>query len=157
MNRLVWGVAVVLAAWTFSSAAWAQSMGRWNVPSTPAQFFGYGYGPGHQAPIVRAPGYQPLRVPRLAVVPAGCQPFCQVGWQDNDYGDLRCIDAGCCHGPLEPDAFPAIQATPATAQPPVSPLPSPPSGPSVHFVPTPPLPPVGNLSAPSVRPVRRSY
>jgi hypothetical protein len=45
--------------------ALAASFGRWHVPSTPAQFFGYGYGPGHHAPMVRRHGVQPPVVPRV--------------------------------------------------------------------------------------------
>jgi hypothetical protein len=49
-----------------SSEAWGWSSGRWNMPSTPAQYFGYGYGPGHQAPMLRMPCCQPMEGPRIA-------------------------------------------------------------------------------------------
>ena len=49
--------AAVLLACLLCGAAEGQSFGRWRVPSTPAQFFGYCYGPGHQVPMVRLPGH----------------------------------------------------------------------------------------------------
>jgi len=60
-------LAIVLGFFMVGTAE-AQSFGRWRMPSTPAQFFGYGYGPGHQAPMVRMPGCTPMSVQRLEVV-----------------------------------------------------------------------------------------
>lgn len=53
-----------------------QSIGRWRLPSTPAQYCGYGYGPGHHVPMIRKPHCQPLYVPRLAVAPGRCSGAC---------------------------------------------------------------------------------
>jgi len=66
-------LAVVLVCLTVGTAE-GQSLGRWRMPSTPAQFFGYGYGPGHHAPMVRMPSCTPQSVQRLDVVyPRSCQ------------------------------------------------------------------------------------
>jgi len=157
----------VLVAWTMSSTLFAQSMGRWHIPSTPAQFFGYGYGPGHQAPMVRARGYRPLHVPRLAVVEAGCEPFCRSG----AYGDERCMGSGCWSGPMQRPAptpngalpvggargnVPSSESIPAPPMPqaPADPLgsPQPVQTPGVNSVPTLPMPAVGSLFT---RPDRR--
>jgi hypothetical protein len=53
-------------------AASAQSFGPRHMPSTCAQFFGFRYGPGHHAPMVRMPG-RPQRTPRSIRQPAPCQ------------------------------------------------------------------------------------
>jgi len=72
-------LAVVLVGLT-AGVSEGQSMGRWRMPSTPAQFFGCGYGPGHHAPMVRMPCCTPMSVQRLNFVPCqGCQGGCGVG------------------------------------------------------------------------------
>ncbi len=49
----------------------AQSLGYWHLPSTPAQYCGLGFGPGHHAPIIRTHCCRPPRVPRC-VHTRGC-------------------------------------------------------------------------------------
>ena len=41
----------------------ALATGRWNMPGTIPQFFGYGNGPGYHAPRMRKPRYCPAKVP----------------------------------------------------------------------------------------------
>lgn len=48
-----------------------------DVPSDPAQFFGYGYGPGYHAPIVKAPCHRPPRMARYISAP--CYPAAPFG------------------------------------------------------------------------------
>ncbi len=76
-------IAVFLGGLTATGAqsfgqSFGQSLGRWRMPSTPAQFFGYGYGPGHHAPMIRMPDCQPMTVQRLEFASPGCQS-CQPG------------------------------------------------------------------------------
>lgn len=59
-----------------SSEARGWSSGRWNMPSTPAQYFGYGYGPGHHAPALRMPCCQPMDGPRVVFTPDCPQSYC---------------------------------------------------------------------------------
>jgi len=68
-------LAVVLLAGFAAGTARGQSLGRFRMPSTIAQFVGVGYGPGHHAPIVRPQCYQPIQVPRFVEVPGGHWPY----------------------------------------------------------------------------------
>lgn len=100
----------------------AQSWGCLGLPSTTAQYLGYGYGPGRHAPLVRTPGQRPAAVPRRVVHPAAYGPL----WPA-DYQYVRCYgDCGQCGvaGPVAP--MPAMAPTPAV-NPPVlaAPLPAP--------------------------------
>jgi len=90
-------LAVVLVCLT-AGVSEGQSLGRWRMPSTPAQFFGCGYGPGHHAPIVRMPCCTPMSVQRLNFVP--CQG-CQGG------GGVGCANQGgmCCGAQLAPQPY----------------------------------------------------
>jgi hypothetical protein len=47
----------------------AHATGRWNLPSTVPQYFGYGHGPGYHAPRIRMPGHSPSRVLCLVKTP----------------------------------------------------------------------------------------
>lgn len=60
---------LILFCCACAEAAQGQSFGRWDVPSTPCQFFGFGNSAGHHAPMVRTLGGRPTYVPRLAFVP----------------------------------------------------------------------------------------
>lgn len=65
--RLSWlSITLALAVCLLSSKANGWSAGRWNMPSTNAQYFGYGYGPGHHAPMLRMPCCHPNDGRRLA-------------------------------------------------------------------------------------------
>lgn len=59
--------AILLLACACGSNLQAQDCGLWNVPGNTGQFFGHGFGAGHHAPMVRAPGRHPHHVPRVAV------------------------------------------------------------------------------------------
>jgi len=78
-------VAVVLVCLTVGTAE-GQSLGIWRLPSTPAQFFGFGYGPGRHAPMVRMPCHTPMSVQRLEIVhPQVGQGYCEVGCAGQPY------------------------------------------------------------------------
>jgi len=72
LSRSLFGLAL-LCVGMLSEAAFAQSFGHWHLPSTPAQFCGYGYGAGHHVPMIRPVDCEPLWVPRTIHV-YGCQP-----------------------------------------------------------------------------------
>jgi hypothetical protein len=56
----------------------AHATGRWNLPSSVPQYFGYGNGPGYHAPRVRIPGHTPAKVSRRVKMPAnGCPGNCE--------------------------------------------------------------------------------
>jgi len=66
----------LIVACLLAGVAEGQSIGRWRLPSTPAQYFGCGVGPGHHAPMVRAPRYQPPRMQRITITTHRRAPFC---------------------------------------------------------------------------------
>ncbi|QDT01169.1 hypothetical protein [Adhaeretor mobilis] len=72
-------VVVTLSIGCLSSGAIAKGTGLWRLPSSTAQYFGCGNGPGHHAPMIRSPGYQPPQVQRLKFIPAKQGPFCKAG------------------------------------------------------------------------------
>ena len=82
MHSFRLSLALLLACWT-ADAACGQSFGRWNLPSTTAQVFGYGNGAGHHAPMVRTLGCKPERVPRVALVPCKSRVGCSACKQPN--------------------------------------------------------------------------
>jgi len=90
-------LAIVLLCLTVGTAE-GQSFGRWRMPSTPAQFFGYGYGPGHHAPMVRTPCSTPMSVQRLEVV------YPQRGTRNCSHG---CADQRSGYGiaPTQPPCY----------------------------------------------------
>ncbi|MCA9238208.1 MAG: hypothetical protein KDA44_22200, partial [Planctomycetales bacterium] len=73
------------------SAALGNDIGRWRMPSTVAQASAFGYGPGHHAPIVRAPGYRTPPAPRIVLAPPGQPPFCPQA-----YREIGGCGAGSC-------------------------------------------------------------
>lgn len=83
--------AALAAAATLSvHAAAAQSMGYMRMPSTLPQYFGFGYGAGHHAPIVRTPLKRPDRVQRVMIVgPQHSQ------WAPAGYAPIGCHDGAC--------------------------------------------------------------
>ncbi|QEG32865.1 hypothetical protein Pr1d_01260 [Bythopirellula goksoeyrii] len=60
-----------LLALMLAGTSSAQSIGYWHLPSTHAQYCGFGCGPGHHVPMIRTHGCAPLRVPRC-VHTRGC-------------------------------------------------------------------------------------
>jgi hypothetical protein len=105
------------------------------LPSTTAQYLGYGYGAGHHAPLVRTPGQRPAYTPRRVAHPAVYGPL----WPA-DYQYIRCNgECESCGVPMQP--MPAMQP-PALAAP-MSPLPM--------YAPAPQLaPPMAQQAAPGV-------
>ncbi len=104
MHRLCHSLGLSLALFFVcccADAAKAQSFGRWNLPSTTAQVFGYGNGAGHHAPMVRTLGCKPERVPRVAFVPCkrrvGCST-CNSTCKQPNFVPLPTAVAGCTGG-----------------------------------------------------------
>lgn len=60
---------LLAAAATSVASQDAAALGPSAMPSRLAQCLGYGYGPGHHAPIVRTPGVHPDHVPRYTRIP----------------------------------------------------------------------------------------
>ena len=119
-----------------ATSAQAQSIGRWNLPSTTAQYFGCGYGPGHHAPMVRMPCCAPMKVQRLEFVETPCHSCspCNCGfagasspcWNPGPqpcYGGYAADQnlGGCpCSAPQQlfcPPAMPAILSEPQLGPP----------------------------------------
>lgn len=74
------------------------------MPSTIAQAAGFGYGPGHHAPMVRAPHHRTPPAPRVTVVPPGVQPFCPQAYR-NIAGCGGDCGAGGCPGWMRPGPY----------------------------------------------------
>jgi len=102
-----------------------QSRGRWRLPSTPAQFFGCGHGPGHHAPMVRMPCYTPMSVQRLEFA----RPPVGQGYYESGCADWSCYGSNEIVQPMpsspsspSQDMFsaPAMPITPMAPQPDLS-------------------------------------
>lgn len=96
-------------------------------PSNCAQWWGYGYGPGHQAPMVKTRDAASERGPRYVYVPRGCElpypaPYAPIGC----YGGAGGCGCGANQGEagylpgagpmVYPHAQPAMAPPPAAAQ-----------------------------------------
>jgi hypothetical protein len=109
-------------ALTFAAAAvrpladvGAESMGRASMPSSAAQYFGYGYGAGRHAAIVRTPGMHGPNVPRNVRVPRYVGPLYPA-----PYAPVRCYGEACypSEAPAavpEPAPMPDVMPAPVTA------------------------------------------
>jgi len=73
MHGLRLCLTLLLTCWCAETAP-GQSLGRWGVPGTMAQFMGYGNSAGHHAPRVRSPSCKPPRVSRITFGPCQCAP-----------------------------------------------------------------------------------
>ncbi|TWT89649.1 hypothetical protein Mal64_00260 [Pseudobythopirellula maris] len=51
-------VGMLFLGGAFLFAADAQAVGRWNLPTSSNQWWGFGYGPGYHAPMVLGPSYK---------------------------------------------------------------------------------------------------
>jgi hypothetical protein len=105
----------VLAGGAFGGAerAAAQCFGLMHMPTTFPQYLGYGYGAGHQAPIVRTPGYSPERMQRMAFAPRGCGPQCPA-----PYAPIGCYDGACSGCGMSPQsAYPPSAYQPSVGAP----------------------------------------
>ena len=81
-----------------------QSFGFMSMPSSFAQYLGYGYGPGRHAPLVAVPGRHPQRTPRKAYMSEYLEPA--------PYDTIGCggwgADCGCAQG-MAPAPAPVVQ------------------------------------------------
>lgn len=101
-----------------SGAASSRAAGRWNLPSSVPQYFGYGHGPGYHAPRIRVRGYYPPHQPRYVVVhsSSGCNSFYpDRGQPGQDFG-------ACSHGTEAVQPVPMMPAMPADSV--VEPIPA---------------------------------
>jgi hypothetical protein len=93
----------------------AESLGRASMPSTLAQYFGYGYGAGRHAPIVRTPGMHGPHVSRNVRVPRSAGPLYPAA-----YEPLRCYGEACYGDAAMPAVAPQPEAAPDAIPTPVS-------------------------------------
>jgi len=100
LNLVSQCLALLLACWCIDAAR-AQAYGPWRIPSTSAQFFGYGFGAGHHAPIVRTLGGCPPRVARMVFVPASHNFMTSAGAFESFNEAIR-HPVGCSHGQCAP-------------------------------------------------------
>jgi hypothetical protein len=108
-------VALVFLAVEPAAEAAAESIGRASMPSSVAQYFGYGYGAGRHAAIVRTPGMHGPNVPRNVRVPRYVGPLYPA-----PYAQVRCYGEACypSEAPAaepEPAPMPDVMPAPVTA------------------------------------------
>jgi hypothetical protein len=110
-------LAVALAVLAVEPAAevGAESIGRASMPSSVAQYFGYGYGAGRHAAIVRTPGMHGPHMPRNVRVPRYVGPLYPA-----PYAPVRCYGEACypTETPAavpEPVPMPDVMPAPVTA------------------------------------------
>jgi len=104
LSLVVQCLAFLLACWCIDAAR-AQAYGPWRIPSTAAQFFGFGFGAGHHAPIVRSLGGCPPRIARVAFVPAN-QSFITSACAFESFNEAIRHPVGCRNGLCVPNAAP---------------------------------------------------
>lgn len=109
LRRAALSAVTVLAIATAANVS-AESLGRASMPSSVAQYFGYGYGAGRHAPLVRTPGMHGPHVPRNVRVPRYVGPLYPA-----PYAPVRCYGEAC-YG-AEPTAVPEPTAMPEPAGP----------------------------------------
>ncbi len=107
--------ALCLGAFGPAAEACAESIGRASMPSSVAQYFGYGYGAGRHAPLVRTPGMHGPQVPRNVRVPRYAGPLYPA-----PYASVRCYGEACYPtvapvGAPEQAPTPDIMPAPVTA------------------------------------------
>jgi hypothetical protein len=106
---------LVVAALSVESVA-AASLGPSKLPSRVGQCFGYGYGAGHHAPIVKTPGQHPKHAPRYVHMPRHCGPLYPA-----PYAPVGCY-GNACHGEPTPAAAPIVPTPTPEVLPDVAPL-----------------------------------
>jgi len=122
-NQLAASLFAVAATLSLAGEAGAWLPGFPPMPSTCAQWWGYGYGPGQHAPMLKTPGAEPDRGPRYARTPRGCELACPA-----PYAPIGCYGNGCNCGAYGdeagylPGAGPVIysQPQPTMAPPPAA-------------------------------------
>jgi hypothetical protein len=113
----------------------AQAVGFFHMPSTVGQYFGYGYGPGHHAPMVCTAAQRPDRMQRMAYAPPCAMPLGPMA-----YEPIGCYGGACPSCATAPFAatHPAPPAGVAPAAAYLTPMrPAPPVTPPVAMRPTP--------------------
>jgi hypothetical protein len=98
---------VVCATAAATDRAAAESIGCMKMPSTVAQFLGYGYGAGHHVPIVRTPAHHPAPTPRRVVAPPCYGPLYPAA-----YAPIGCYDSSCSCMQLGPPMAAPMPASP---------------------------------------------
>lgn len=114
---------LAIAFCLLSSVAAGFGINRWDMPSRCAQCFGYGYGPGYHAPMIRSPCRAPARQQRFVVAPVSgpsctpcsgynCSPTmpCDMGPQNMGPGDVGTPDMAPPEENLPPVAAEPNQA-----------------------------------------------
>jgi hypothetical protein len=109
-------IALLLACPADARHASAQAIGLYHMPSTVAQYLGYGYGAGRHAPIVCTAAQRPARSPRIAKAPPCYGPLGPAC-----YEPIGCYGAPC--SPVGPLLQPPIEMMPMTATPIAPPTP----------------------------------
>jgi len=100
LSLVVQCLALLLACFCIDAAR-AQAYGPWRIPSTSAQFCGYGFGAGHHAPIVRSLGGNPPHVARMVFVPAS-QSLITSACAFESFNEAIRHPADCSHGLCAP-------------------------------------------------------
>ena len=91
-----------------ASLSLAQEAAAWlpgfpPMPSTCAQWWGYGYGPGHHAPMLHTPGAAPARGPRNIRDRSGCALTYPA-----PYAPIGCYGGACCPAGAEGYLYPEL-------------------------------------------------
>jgi hypothetical protein len=116
MRTLLACTCFAIAYCLLSSVASGFGCNHWDMPSTSAQCFGYGYGPGHHAPMVRPSHHcrhHQQRAPRYVAAP-------RCGYACGGYNCCPTTSRGMGTQYMQP----GMMRTPEMA-PPAEPLPSP--------------------------------
>ena len=109
----LFAVALAVVVLALAAEVAAESIGRASMPSSVAQYFGYGYGAGRHVAIVRTPGMHGPHVPRNVRVPRYVGPLYPA-----PYAPVRCYGEAC-YG-AAPPAVPEPAVTPAVIPVPVT-------------------------------------
>jgi hypothetical protein len=135
-------IAVVMACAAAGDAS-AQAIGLYHMPSTVPQYFGWGYGAGHHAPLVCTAAQRPGRSARIAKAPPCYGPLGPAV-----YEPIGCYGGSCSTAPHANAGpvllHPQITATPVAPQTPrvapataMVPMPGPRHSPPMALRPTP--------------------
>ena len=124
-NRTAACAAVLGAMLSSAEPAAAWLPGFPPLPSTCAQWWGYGYGPGQHAPMLLTPGAEPDRGPRTIRTRGECAlmppaPYAPIGcYHHGCHCGTSGSDAGYLPGAspiIYPHPHPAMAPAPASAQ-----------------------------------------
>ena len=123
-TRILLTAMFAAAALVMAAPASGQTIGFFKMPSTVPQYLGWGYGAGHQAPIVKTPAMRPARMQRMVLHRAYYGPL----WSA-DYEPIGCYGGPCssCEPDFAAPVPPVARQLPAPAAvaPPVALRPTP--------------------------------